>query len=192
MRLQDKLIELSEYGVTFNVADGKFVVRVKYKKDWDVVTPENKSVSFFPDDADSTLFWYVAPVSTDMEVLFEAIDETIRYNKELEEKTELFREEIMRLQEIFTKEPISVLRTLEYKFKKPKAKKVKQSDKEAGETSTIDNVTREDDDSNDVANAEKASEEKTYVTEEAVKEEATSDIDSLVEAAINNKNRRKK
>ncbi len=123
MDLQNKLIELSNYNVTFNVANGNFIVRIRYDEKWDVIEPENNKIAFYRDETDNLLCYYVAPISISIDEIFHAIDETIEYNKELEEKVILFNEKMKELQVIFAKEPISVLKTMEFKMKKKKQKK---------------------------------------------------------------------
>lgn len=123
MDLQNKLIELSNYNVTFNVANGNFIVRIRYDEKWDVIEPENNKIAFYRDETDSFLCYYVAPISINIDEIFHAIDETIEYNHELEEKVFLFNEKMKELQVIFAKEPISVLKTMEFKMKRKKQKK---------------------------------------------------------------------
>lgn len=126
MDLQERLIELSEYGVSFNVANGNFVIRIKYDDKWTIIQPDGKDISFYRDENDSTVYYYVAPITVSIDKIFSAIDETIDYNHELQLKIELFKVKMGELQELFAKESYDILNTLEFKLKKRKDKTKKE------------------------------------------------------------------
>lgn len=140
MDLQEKLIELSEYNVSFNVANGSFVIRIKYDDRWTVIQPDSKDISFYRDDSNDSVYYYVAPITVGIDKMFSAIDETIEYNRELEIKVELFKQKMNELQEIFAQEPLEVLNTLEFKMKR---KKEKQKKDKTNETKKEENVSEE-------------------------------------------------
>lgn len=167
MDLQEKLIELSEYGVSFNVANGNFVIRIKYDKHWTIIQPDGDDIAFYCDESSDSVYYYVASVTTNIEKLFHAIDETIEYNRELEKKVELFKKKMNELQEIFAQEPLETLNTLEFKIKKKKEKQKKE--KPLKETDTIQN--------NELPDEEK--------TEEINKTEDISDIDAKISELLN-------
>lgn len=149
MDLQEKLIELSGYGVTFNVANNNFVIKIKYDENWSIIQPEGNDIAFYRDEANNSVYYYVAPITVSIDKLFSAIDETIEYNQELELKVKLFREKMTELQELFTKESLEVLKTLEFKVKKKrdKVKKSKQTEIEEevfGENESVKDIEKED------------------------------------------------
>ena len=149
MDLQEKLIELSGYGVTFNVANNNFVIKIKYDDNWSIIQPEGNDIAFYRDEANNSVYYYVAPITVSIDKLFSAIDETIEYNQELELKVKLFREKMTELQELFTKESLEVLKTLEFKVKKKrdKVKKSKQTEIEEevfGENESVKDIEKED------------------------------------------------
>jgi len=173
MDLQEKLIELSEYGVSFNVASGNFVIKIKYNSNWTIIQPDGNEIAFYRDENDDSVYYYVASVTTSIDKIFFAIDETIEYNRELELKVELFKEKMSELQEIFAQEPLDVLRTLEFKLKKKKEKTKKEK------------VVKEKED--DINNIEEVSEnepavDKNEETEE--QEETLSEIDVKINEVL--------
>ena len=173
MDLQEKLIELSEYGVSFNVASGNFVIKIKYNSNWTIIQPDGNEIAFYRDENDDSVYYYVASVTTSIDKIFFAIDETIEYNRELELKVELFKEKMSELQEIFAQEPLDVLRTLEFKLKKKKEKRKKEK------------VVKEKED--DINNIEEVSEnepavDKNEETEE--QEETLSEIDVKINEVL--------
>lgn len=174
MNLQEKLIELSEYGVSFNVASGNFVIKIKYNSNWTIIQPDGNEIAFYRDENDDSVYYYVASVTTSIDKIFFAIDETIEYNRELELKVELFKEKMSELQEIFAQEPLDVLRTLEFKLKKKKKEKTKK-----------EKVVKEKED--DINNIEEVSEnepavDKNEETEE--QEETLSEIDVKINEVL--------
>lgn len=175
MDLQEKLIELSEYGVSFNVASGNFVIKIKYNSNWTIIQPDGNEIAFYRDENDDSVYYYVASVTTSIDKIFFAIDETIEYNRELELKVELFKEKMSELQEIFAQEPLDVLRTLEFKLKKKKKKEKTKKEK----------VVKEKED--DINNIEEVSEnepavDKNEETEE--QEETLSEIDVKINEVL--------
>ena len=175
MDLQEKLIELSEYGVSFNVASGNFVIKIKYNSNWTIIQPDGNEIAFYRDENDDSVYYYVASVTTSIDKIFFAIDETIEYNRELELKVELFKEKMSELQEIFAQEPLDVLRTLEFKIKKKKKKEKTKKEK----------VVKEKED--DINNIEEVSEnepavDKNEETEE--QEETLSEIDVKINEVL--------
>ena len=146
MDLQEKLVELSEYNVSFNVANGNFVVRVKYDGSWTIIQPDGNDISFYRDENDNTVYYYVAPVTVNIEKLFLAIDETIDYNRELEQKIVLFKKKMAELQEIFSQEPLEVLNTLEFKMKRKTAKQKKEKQTEERDVASDGNGRKEKED----------------------------------------------
>ena len=166
--LQQKLVSLSEYNVSF-------VLRLSYPENWTVISPMNEGVELFKDEKVDNVFYYVSSMTTDMNALFSAVDDTISYNKELEEKTELLKKMVEELQEIFVKEPISVLKTLKLEMKKVKEKKkAAPKKKESVEERTV--------------------KEEPKIEEEVNEQEADtvpSDIDKKIEEAIKIKSKKK-
>lgn len=176
MNLQDKLVALAEYNIGFNVYEGNFLVNITYKNEWSIIQPADKGIKFMKDKETANVYYYSTPIS-DPEALqhvFDTIDETITYNKELEAKVVLFKLKMAELQQIFTEKPLSELQNMEFTFKtvKPKAKTSKKTTKKKTEkTSTED------------CNEEKQAD--TVVSEKTSKNNIeTSSIDDKITASI--------
>ena len=99
MNLQSKLVELAEYGIGFNMHTGHVLVNITYKPGWAVIKPTDETITFMSDEQNENLYYYSAPMTTDIASIFTTIDETIAYNKELEEKVILFKERVGELEE---------------------------------------------------------------------------------------------
>ena len=176
MNLQDKLISLSDYKIGFTMYDEKFLVSITYKDTWSVIMPEDNEITFMKDEKNDNVFYYTTPLNGDpqhLQHIFDTIDETIAYNKELEDKVVLFNEKVEEMQNLFTEKSIEELRTMTFNF----AKKTKKRKTNTKKTEKI--------------NVEGCSEEKQppAVIEEKKTEETPMDIDKKIEEAMNKKNK---
>lgn len=177
MNLQDKLISLSDYKIGFTMYDEKFLVSITYKDTWSVIMPEDKEITFMKDEKHDNIFYYTTPLNGDpqhLQHIFDTIDETIAYNKELEDKVVLFNSKIEEMQDIFSKKSIDELRTMEFTFKTQKRKTKKTNKKKEEKTSS-----------------ETCNEEKQVPELIKEQEEIPLDIDKKIEAAMNKKKTQK-
>jgi hypothetical protein len=138
MTLQDKkFVSLSEYNIGLQTYQGNFVISLKYPDNWAVIEPTDKNIQFMRDEETAGVYYYVVSVDGGDEKLngvFDAIDETIMYNMELQEKVELLNQKITELRDLFVEYPISKLRNLEFTFKRQKKKVAKKTQSEETKT----------------------------------------------------------
>lgn len=131
MTEQDKMfISLSEYNIGLQTYEGNFVVSLRYPDGWSVIEPSDKNIRFMRDADKKGVYYYVVPTSDGEDGLsgvFKVINETVLYNKELQEKVELLNEKINELHDIFVNNPISELRKLEFVIKGKKKKNPKKT-----------------------------------------------------------------
>ena len=136
MKLEEKLISLSEYGIEFKTYKNNFIITITYHDGWSIIKPSDEKIKFIRDNNNPNTYYYATEVSADrthLEGIFATIDETIKYNKELEEKMILLKEKIDELSKLFVDKPISELRRLEFKIppqKKSTSTKKKKEEKE--------------------------------------------------------------
>lgn len=173
MNLQDKLMSLSEYNIGFTMYDGNFLISIKYKDSWSIISPEDDAIAFMKDDNNPNVFYYSTPLNDEtqhLQHIFDTIDETIAYNKELEQKVELFKQKTEEMQTLFAEKSIEELMTMEFTFKTKRKTTKKANKKKTGKTTSRG------------CNEEKQPPE---VVEE--KEETPIDIDKRIEEAMNKK-----
>ena len=116
--LEDKLKALAEYEVDFKFQKDWFVIGVTYKPQWMVVEPDNPRIEYLETEG---RYYYGAPVdSIKVDEIFDCINETIKYNKDIERKMDLFNTKVEELQGLFANETFEDLMTLEFKFKRKK------------------------------------------------------------------------
>lgn len=123
MNLQEKIIKLSEYKLGFNIYNGYTIINITYPKEWSIIKPDSKDITFAQDEVNTETYFYSAPITCDMSVIFNCIEATIEFNKEMEKKINLFQEKQKELQNIFIEESYESLQSLTFSFKKKKYKK---------------------------------------------------------------------
>lgn len=138
MNLQEHLLKLSEYNIGLNIYEKNFVIQIYYPNGWIITKPEVKDIIFTQDKNDSNLYYYIAPVSVNINSILDIIYDVINYNKELEEKVTLFKSKIEELKIIFDKERLSVLKTLEFRMKKKKERKNNNTENIISENETLE------------------------------------------------------
>lgn len=129
MTLNEHIIKLSKYSMNFSTVEDYIIVSMSYPKSWTINKPLNSEIKFKQIE---DRYFYAISISSNIDDIFDAIYETIDYNKEVEEKTKLFKEKIEELKNIFAYENIDILKKMEFKLPKKRIKKAefKSSNKE--------------------------------------------------------------
>lgn len=140
MNLQEKIISLSEYKLGFNIYSGHTIINVTYPKEWSVIKPENQEITFAQDEVNTETYFYSAPITFDINNIFEIIEATIEFNKEMEKKILLFQEKQKELQNIFIEESYETLETLTFSFKKKR-----KSQKSTPTETVVEKTVKEED-----------------------------------------------
>ena len=193
MTLNEQLIRLSSYKINFNIYEGTVIISLEYPKDWTVLQVNSNDIQTTSENGRQ---FYWVPLQTDVEKVFELIDETIEYNKDIEAKSELFKQKIDEMRKIFLEEDLQTLRTMEFKLKKKKLPKKKVTEEKE------DNITEVNDTANDKQTPSENKQEE--VVTESVKEEnmvsleetnskvkEPTEIDKMIEQAVKEKTRKK-
>lgn len=189
MTLNEQLIRLSSYKINFNIYEGTVIISLEYPKDWTVLEINSSDIQTTLENGRQ---FYWVPLQMDVEKVFELIDETIEYNKDIEAKSELFKQKIDEMRKIFLEEDLQTLRTMEFKMKKKKLPKKKVTEEKEN------NITE----ANDAANGKQTPFENKQeeVITEPVKEEnmvsleetnskvkEPTEIDKMIEQAVKEK-----
>ena len=172
MNLQDKLISLSEYNISFRINDGNIIVSIEYKDGWTIISPEDSDVKLMK-SKEKNVFYYCTNMDGDkshVQGIFDTIDETIRFNKESEATVELFKAKIAELEKLFSEKSYDELKTLKFITKPVKStNKKSKSKKEVGEK--------------EISVTEKKEEEHKDVS-------TSTNFDKIIEESIKNKNKK--
>ena len=194
MTLNEQLIRLSSYKINFNIYEGTVIISLEYPKDWTVLEINSSDIQTTSENGRQ---FYWVPLQTDVEKVFELIDETIEYNKDIEAKSELFKQKIDEMRKIFLEEDLQTLRTMEFKMKKKKLPKKKVTEEKENNITEV----------NDAANGTQTPSENKQeeVITESVKEEnmvsleetnskvkEPTEIDKMIEQAVKEKQEKNK
>lgn len=193
MTLNEQLIRLSSYKINFNIYEGTVIISLEYPKDWTVLEINSSDIQTTSENGRQ---FYWVPLQMDVEKVFELIDETIEYNKDIEAKSELFKQKIDEMRKIFLEEDLQTLRTMEFKMKKKKLPKKKVTEEKENNITEV----------NDAANGKQTPSENKQeeVITEPVKEEnmvsleetnskvkEPTEIDKMIEQAVKEKQGKK-
>lgn len=147
--LQERIKDIEEYRPNITFQDGALIVKIIYKKNWQVLQPEDtETIAFSKDDNVSDLYWYVALLEN-ADYIFDLIEKTIAVNKEMEKKISLYEIKINELRELFLSDmSFEKLETLQFVFNTPKNKRSYNKTKKAVEQkdeilTTIESTTEE-------------------------------------------------
>lgn len=193
MTLNEQLIRLSSYKINFNIYEGTVIISLEYPKDWTILEINSSDIQTTSENGRQ---FYWVPLQMDVEKVFELIDETIEYNKDIEAKSELFKQKIDEMRKIFLEEDLQTLRTMEFKMKKKKLPKKKVTEEKENNITEV----------NDAANGKQTPSENKQeeVITEPVKEEnmvsleetnskvkEPTEIDKMIEQAVKEKQEKK-
>ena len=172
MNLQDKLISLSEYNISFRINDGNIIVSIEYKDGWTIISPEDSDVKLMK-SKEKNVFYYCTNMDVDkshIQSIFDTIEETIRFNKESEATVELFKVKIAELEKLFSEKSYDELKTLKFLTKSVKTTSKKSKAKKDTGEKDVSVVEKVDDGQKD--------------------SETVSDLDKIIEESIKNKNKK--
>lgn len=189
MTLNEQLIRLSSYKINFNIYEGTVIISLEYPKDWTVLEINSSDIQTTSENGRQ---FYWVPLQMDVEKVFELIDETIEYNKDIEAKSELFKQKIDEMRKIFLEEDLQTLRTMEFKMKKkklPKKKVTEEKENNITEVNDAANGTQTpSENKQEEVITEPVKEEKMVSLEETnSKVKEPTEIDKMIEQAVKEK-----
>lgn len=141
MNITERIETIREYFHSMNVAaeNGIIYVLVQFPKGWGCseVTEHNFNVKAVRDE-NPEFYYFFANLSVGFDKVFDAIEYNIQFNLEAQAKVNLLRSKIDELRDIFEKEDIDTLKTLEFKYKQKKNRtlKTKKTEKEVTQSTT--------------------------------------------------------
>ena len=122
MDLQERIKKVSPYFKSFEYVNNFILVKVVYKKGWNVIPPETDNIKISSDDNDSNLYYYYADINEDCNLIFNSIEKTISFNIESENKVELLKEKIEELRKVFLENDIETLKTIKFSMQKKRGR----------------------------------------------------------------------
>lgn len=126
MSINEKINNIGQYFVGMSVAEGYIYITVKFPSEWKVSARlEEKYDVKAVKTEDNDGYYFFTTMDVGFDNIFAAIEDAISFNEVAIQKRELFEIKIRELQNIFEDEPLDVLETIEFKYKKRKTAKKK-------------------------------------------------------------------
>lgn len=150
MELNDMIAKLGSRFKKMNIAEGIIFLTVDFPKEWKINEKiiNNYNVKVMPTE-DGIGYYFAAPLKVGLDNVYKSIEETITFNEVAGIKKALFIEKVNELQSIFEEEPLDVLQTIEFKYKKKTPKKPRKLEDELK-----DIIESEDRDNNEIEEVE--------------------------------------
>lgn len=140
MEWENLLNKLKIYDVAFEIRQGYYHVSIKFENGWDVIIPENENI--YVEERNGIHHYIAETDAVSVNEIFNCIEQTIEYNKDLQRKLELFRQKTIELQEIFSNETYEKLKTIEFTFPRQKKTSKKNKTKKKEEKALEENVDK--------------------------------------------------
>ena len=137
--ISEKIKELNGYFFGMNVAEGYIYITVYFPEEWKISNKINEKYGVKTVKTENGVgYYYYTTMDIGFDNVFSAIQDTIEMNQMAVIKQELFMKKVKELQILFEDEPIDVLETIEFKYKKKKNKKVEKiEEKEVEECQAV-------------------------------------------------------
>ena len=186
---QDRIKELQDYRPDIMYKDGAFILKIKFKKNWQIIMPQDeREVAYSKDDSVDGLHWYVSTIE-DSDKIFDLIDETISVNKEFEKKSGLYKEKVKELQELFLSDiTYDKLKTIQFvipdKESNAKPKRGVTKAKKEKQAKLSEELPMASDENMQEKPKEQNIPENVKIEESNTEKEYTGDIDAVIEQAL--------
>lgn len=131
VNINEKIKNIGEYFLGMNVAEGFIYITVRFPDGWKVSNRLEEKYDVKAIKTENEMgYYFFTSMDIGFEKIFEAIEDTISFNEVALLKQALFMEKIKELQILFEDEPLEVLETIEFKYKKKRGKKNEVKEKE--------------------------------------------------------------
>lgn len=129
--MNDRIKKLGSYFKKMNIAEGIVFITVNFPNDWKINSKitEKYDVKVMNTE-DNSGYYFASKIENGFTKIFDAVEETINFNEVAGIKRALFIEKIKELQDIFEEEPLEVLQSIEFKFKKKENNRGRRDKKE--------------------------------------------------------------
>lgn len=149
MVLDEQLIKLKNYNIGFNIFEDTVVVNITYPKGWNILSFENDDIKMFCEEGKH---YYCISVDKDTGLIFDAIQDTIKYNQDLEKKVTLFNQKVNELKQLFIDEDYTELQTLEFNLRKKRGRKKKGT--QTNDINDSNTCIKEEEENDSIINSE--------------------------------------
>lgn len=140
MKLRDRINKNIEYDPSVEMTGGLNIVRVKFPDKWRVYSNDNETIKVAQSETTANEWFYYANAETvDVDDIFDLIEHTVKFNKEMSLKIKLLNEKIDELKDLFSYKDLEELKTLEFITSKPKKRKSTKKKTETKQEKELNN-----------------------------------------------------
>ena len=140
--MQERIKKISEYFKVFNISDNIAYISINFPSKWQIpdtkILEESFDVKVAPDEGG--ILYFFTDVSNGIDNLFDSVEFTITYNKDLETKMQLLKDKVAFLKDLFAKHTLDELFTLEIKLNTKKTKRNKKTKEVESVTTNVKNI----------------------------------------------------
>lgn len=129
--MQSRIKQIEDYFLAFNIAENIAYIQVRFPEKWDVPSSEileDEYSTKIVEEKDHS-YYFFSNMGNGIMNVFDAVDFTIAYNKDLEEKSNLFLTKINELKEIFATKSLNELRGVRIELTSGVSETVKEDTK---------------------------------------------------------------
>lgn len=130
--MEERIKNLEGYFEEFNITEGIIYVKVKFPNKWQIpdsaLLTEHFAVKVANDSDKKYSYYFFGELGNGVENVFDAIDFTIMFNKDIEEKTTLLTQKVNELKDLFASRTLDELKNLkiEIVYNKTEEKKTRK------------------------------------------------------------------
>lgn len=127
MNINERIEKIGKYFKQFNVYDEMAFVVMNFPSKWHSMDYSEicKGFGVVVQKKEDCLYFFI-DIKSNIEQLFDSVDEVIKINEQIEKKSNLFKLKTQELKELFTTESLERLNTLVFSFVEPKKTRSKK------------------------------------------------------------------
>lgn len=127
MEITERITKIKDYFLKFNIDEGAIILALKFPKEWTIPDAKflKEQYGVVAGAAQYGSIIFATELQRGFNKLFDAVEYTISFNKEAQERLALLNAKILELKKLFATEPLDSLKKL--KFELGKKRKGSQS-----------------------------------------------------------------
>lgn len=147
MEITERITKIEDYFLKFNIDEGAIILALKFPKEWTIPDAKflKEQYGVVAGAAQYGSIIFATELQSGFNKLFDAVEYTICFNKEAQERLALLNAKILELKKLFATEPLDSLKKL--KFEVGKKRKGSQGKNNAATEPTVEEVKEETEDS---------------------------------------------
>ena len=140
MEITERITKIKDYFLKFNIDEGAIILALKFPKEWTIPDAKflKEQYGVVTGAAQYGSIIFATELQSGFNKLFDAVEYTIIFNKEAQERLSLLNAKILELKKLFATEPLDSLKKL--KFELGKKRKSSQGKNNVTAEPTVEEV----------------------------------------------------